>query len=352
MSVNIKTKNENENYVIVPNDYYSNMAITNEEMLMYCFLQKNYMPSKYTGICSINLIKEYMYIENRNNRIIQNIKKGIKTLLNKKIIYNLSDVHMNEIQFDDLKNDTLFCYSLDLPKESYYKVFEYTLDEIFKYLKDNSSNISKFSLIRYFLAINRVISNQENFGYLPQSTVKNICGKSETIQRYNKILQDKLNLIQYNNDYMTPDRHYTSSFFGWYGDNDNFNNLLKNQIASKELIATNKEQSNKRRSNTQKINKVNKKINDADKDIEILQLKAKLAELEEEKKKLEYKQDENNNKKLKGLLNNCTSKTKEKTIDDKIELEDILNNSIEVRKPFNGFYESIINSGKSVDEMF
>lgn len=60
--------------------------------------------------------------------------------------------------------------------------------------------------------------------------------------------------------------------------------------------------------------------------------------------------------KLEKLQNKCTkknNKTKEKTIEDKIELEDIFNNNIEVRnKPFNGFYENIINSRKSVDEIF
>lgn len=285
MSINIKIKNSNEVYIIVPNEYFIDDNITNEELVVYCLLQRNYISARITGTSSINLIKEYMYIENRNPRIIESIKNGIKGLLNKKIIYNLSDVHNNEIKFEDLKNDTYFNFSMDFG-EQYFQVYDYTLNAIFKYLYNNSSNINKFALARYFLAVNRVLNSQADFGWLTQSRVKKLCGKSETIQRYNKILQDKLNLIMYNNSYMTQEKHYISTYFGWYGDNENFDNQLKNQVAAQNLILnpTDKVKSNTNRSIKQKINKTKDKIQDTSKDEEIALLKAQIAQLEAEHK--------------------------------------------------------------------
>ncbi|WP_231277499.1 hypothetical protein [Clostridium botulinum] len=112
--------------------------------------------------------------------------------------------------------------------------------------------MNRFTFIRYFIAIQRVINNDAQFGWLTQSSIKSIISHNQTISKYNKILTDELNLIIYNNSYITPDRHYCSTYFGKYGDDINFNKQLQIEVGAKDLIYVDKTDSNIKRSNTLK----------------------------------------------------------------------------------------------------
>ncbi|NMM65475.1 hypothetical protein HBE96_23130 [Clostridium sp. P21] len=292
MSINVKEMNDKKIYLKVDNSWYINNKITNEGLTVYCLLQKTFNVARNIGTSSINLIREYLMVNKKNDKIILKIREGITNLLDNKILYNWTGLHDEEIKLEDLKNDTFFTYSLDVP-ETYFKVNDYNLDKIFKYLADTKSNISKFDITRYFIAICRVLNSQADFGWLTQTSAKAIIVKSETIQRYNKILQDKLKIVQYNNSFVTEEKHYCTTFFGWYGDDVNFNSQLKNEVNSQGLIQITKEQkakSNNRRSITQKINITQKKL-----DLDNLDTN-QLAELQEQIKKLQEQKSNDNNK--------------------------------------------------------
>lgn len=281
--LNVAKKIVDENYSILANEVYNDKGSSNEEVLVYCILQKFYNIAKNNGVCSINIMKDLMYIDNRNENIFKSLRVGIDNCIKKEMIYNLEDLRGNKIEFKDIKNDTTFTYSLDLP-EKYFKIYEYMYNDIFKYLHDTVSNINKFAIFRYFTSVSRVINSESEFGYLSQTNVK-FCGESRAITRYNSTLND-LEIFQYNNSYYTEERHYNATFFGWFGDDDNFNFHLNNEVSSRNLIKVDKGNIKVKVSNTQKINKTKTKIETSDADEEITVLKAKLEQLELEKKKL------------------------------------------------------------------
>ena len=111
--------------------------------------------------------------------------------------------------------------------------------------------------------------------------MKKLITDSRTIQRYNKILQDDLHLIRYNNNYLTPDKHYCTTFIGNWDDEVNFNYQLQIEVSAKGLIYTDKVKSNVKRSVKQKINNIL-----SEKDIKIKELEEKLKQYEE----LQYKE--------------------------------------------------------------
>jgi len=96
-------------------------------------------------------------------------------------------------------------------------------------------------------------------------------------------LQDDLHLIRFNNSYLTPDKHYCTTFIGNWDDEVNFNYQLQIEVSSKGLIYTDKVKSNVKRSVKQKINNIL-----SEKDIKIKELEEKLKQYEE----LQYKEKE------------------------------------------------------------
>lgn len=243
-------------FIRIPIEWYDNLDITNEELTILMLMYKNYIEFGSVSICNIEMLCEYMYIDsNSNKRIISNIKNTISSLLEKRLITDLYNLHYENIIVDDIKNKNKFFYvKLPVPLEdSYFIIYEHELDMIFNYLKN--SNLSKFNLIRYFMACRRVCSNKNNFGYLAQSKLKRLITDSRAIQKYNKVLQDDLHLIRYNNSYLTKDGKYHTTFIGLYDDEVNFNSQLKFEVDRQGLVYTDKINSNTKRSITQQINK-------------------------------------------------------------------------------------------------
>ena len=247
-----------KHFIRLPISWYDNLNITNEELTILMLMYKNYLEFGSVSICSIETLCNYMYINsNSNKRIVSNIKNVLSSLLEKRLITNLYDLHYNNIVISNIKNKNTFFY-VELPEpleDSYFIIYEHELDKIFEYLQN--SNLSKFNLVRYFIACRRVCSNENNFGYLTQSRLKQLVTDSRTIQRYNKILQDELHLIRYNNDFWTKEKHYCTTFIGLYDDKKNFNNQVKYEVEVQGLVYTDKIQSNLQRSKTQKNNNEN-----------------------------------------------------------------------------------------------
>ena len=275
-----------EYYVKLPNDFYDNLSISNEEMTVLILLYRNYQQYKNLGLCSIQIICDLMRINVSNNRkLISTIKDTIIELMNKGYIiklYNLyckdHDNNGNKLSINSIikdKDSTFYVELIPPPENGYFKIFDEEINYIFEELA--SKNLNKFNIIRYFIACRRVSGNDSKFGYLTQGKLKQLVTDSRTIQRYNKILQDDLHLIRYNNSYLTPDKHYCTTYIGHWDDEANFNRQLETEISGKGLIYTDKTQSNERRTVQQKIN-----------NIDNLTLE-ELEELIKKKKELEYK---------------------------------------------------------------
>ncbi|WP_231159289.1 hypothetical protein [Clostridium botulinum] len=213
-------------------------------------IKRNYSPIKEVSIASINMILNYMCVYNRNPKLIKTIKVAIEGLIQKGYIKQIMNLQYDPIEFDTIKNQDLFYIEMENDLDNYFKINDYDLDKIFNYL--HNTNMNRFTFIRYFIAIQRVINNDAQFGWLTQSSIKSIISHNQTISKYNKILTDELNLIIYNNSYITPDRHYCSTYFGKYGDDINFNKQLQIEVGAKDLIYVDKTDSNIKRSNTLK----------------------------------------------------------------------------------------------------
>lgn len=221
-------------YITLPNDIYNDISITNEELVVFSLIKRNYIQIKELALTSVNMIKQLIGVNNRNPRLVKTIRQAIVGLIDKEYIKNILNLQYDKINFKNIKNNDLFYIEIEPLLKQYFQIYDYDLDIIFKYL--HKSNINRFNFIRYFIAIQRVISNDSRFGYLTQRSVKNICGEFKTIKKYNQILQDELKIIRYNNSYITPQKHFCSTYFGRYNDKINFNHQLKFEIESKNLI--------------------------------------------------------------------------------------------------------------------
>lgn len=276
-----------ENKVIIPNILWDDLSISNDELTIFILLQRNY--AIWRGNISMNSIKmlcDYMYIDtNKNKNIVTSIKKIITSLIEKKYILNLYDIHYKEITSEDI-TDKYYMFYVELeepPENNFLMLQDIKIDKIFDALKD--SNLSKYSLIRYYIACCRVSNNDQNFGFLSQSKLKSLITDSRTIQRYNNILQEK-KLIRHCSDYWTPDKHYTTTFIGkWEDSEENFNLQLECEVSQRNLVKTDKTACNAKRKTKQKINDTEKKLTETEKDKEIRELKEKLAMLEKQYEK-------------------------------------------------------------------
>jgi len=212
----------------------------------------------------------------------------------------MCDLSYDDIVLSEINKDFIFYVEIPEPLSTlYFKVFDRDIDKIYEYLQDKKLN--KFGMIRYYTACCRVSNNDASIGYLTQGKLKKLVSDSRTIQRYNNILQDELELIIYNNSYLTPDKQYCTTFIGKWDDEVNFNRQLAVEVSVKGLVYTDKENSNKKRSKKQEINNI-----DVEND------RARIKELEEKLKQyedLQYKpKDETvdvivEKHKLKGLQN-------------------------------------------------
>lgn len=315
-----------ENFIKIPNKLWDNLDITNEELTIFILLQRNYATFRNNiSIVSIKMLTDWMYIDNNSNKnIVTDIKKAIISLYEKKYITCLYDIHYNElfvkyktvkdkeifdkffineideetgeIKIDNKTGETLeidfhmdkntfFYVELEPPQENDFLLLQdISINKIFEELK--GKNLSKYNLIRYYIACCRVTNNSQNFGYLSQTRLKELIHDTRTISRYNKILGDN-KLIRYDNDYLTPEKHYCCTMIGRFDDDiENWEYQKQSIIEEKRLVKTDKKISNKKRSVKAKINNTEKELEEKldKKDEMIKQLQEQLKEYE----KLKY----------------------------------------------------------------
>lgn len=242
-----------EKFITIQNDLYLSEDITNEELVIYALILKNYNRSKGESIISFNMLKQFMQVGNRNQYLMDIIQESVKGLIKKGLLGKITNLKEENIDIEELKNNDLFYIEVVDFTDNYFCVQEDQLFKLFKYL--STSKVNKFSLVRYYIAICRVVNNDSCFGYLTQNSVKKIVvNKDVTITQYNKILKN-LGLIIYNNDFITKERRYCTTFFSLPKYEINFTKQLQQEVQRQGLIKIDKTSSNIKRSLTQKKNK-------------------------------------------------------------------------------------------------
>lgn len=278
---------QKDNYIRLPNDIYDDLSINNKEFTILMLLYRYYVANRSIGIYSIQMLVDLLRVNTKNNpKIVGEIKDTILSLIEKKYIVDIWNLD-GENNIDN-KNSFFYLELIPPPKEFYFMIHDDDIDEILKYCQ--TKNLSKYDLIRYFVACRRMSNNEAQFGYLTQLKLKQLINDSRTIQRYNNILQDDLHLIRYDNNYLTPEKHYCRTFIGEY-DDKLFDKKVKDMASFEGLVLTNKIKANKKRS-------VKQKINNTDTDD-----KARIKELEEELHKLQYKDHSSDDEEIIDLLN-------------------------------------------------
>lgn len=274
-------------FVKIPNEMYDNLKLTNEEVTVLLLTYRNFQMYKNLSQCSLRLIAEdYMKYDTTNNRkILPKIREVITSLIKKEYIINLYDIDYETIFIEDIKdkNYNFYIEMKDLPEDNFFMVYDNDINSIFRSLK--GTKLNKFNIIRYYIACCRVRSTEGKVGYLTQSKMKSLIDDCRTIGKYNTILQDDLHIIRYNNSFLTQEKHYESTFIGFYDDEKGFNERLADLVEERHLIHTDKITSNKRRSAKQKVNVVE---NQMDVNAENEELKRQLAVYKAEQEKLTY----------------------------------------------------------------
>ncbi len=270
----------------MPNDIYDDLSITNKEFTILILLYRYYAANRSIGIYSIQMLIDLLRVNIKNNtKIVGEIKDTIISLIEKKYIIDICNLD-GEKNIDN-KNSFFYLELIPPAKEFYFMIKDDNIDEILKYCQ--TRNLSKYDLIRYFVACRRMSNNEAHFGYLTQLKLKQLINDSRTIQRYNKILQDDLHLIRYDNNYLTPEKHYCRTFIGEYDDKF-FDKKVKDMASSEGLVFTDKNKSNKKRSIKQKIN--NTDVDD----------KTKIKQLEKQLQKIQYKEHSSDDEEIIDLL--------------------------------------------------
>lgn len=137
------------------------------------------------------------------------IKEALKYLIENKYIA-LYDMMLNKIDldFDNISKTNVIvflkssCVENEDDKVNFFKVPIINMHKIMIFLQSNKTKIHKHKFIRYYLYIARRCSNQDMCGYVSMRTIKELFGISAKIcAEYNRILQDEIEVIYYNNDY-------------------------------------------------------------------------------------------------------------------------------------------------------
>lgn len=233
-----------ELYVKIKNEMYLDESFTNEEIVTLALLYRNYNGARGVTQTTIDILISCIYGKSSNYKLINSFKEALIGLYNKGIILDVYDAHYNTIDIYSIKKDTVLTVKLEQVDNEYFEVRDIDIDKIASYCA--TTNIDKFALLRYTIAISRVINNSCGFGYLTQAQCKDVIGTNKSIKKYNEVLYD-LHIFRYTSDYITPIKEYVSTFFGRYDDKANFDNQLNYIVSERGLVKIDKAKANDKR---------------------------------------------------------------------------------------------------------
>lgn len=242
---------------VLPNEIYNDESISNQDVSVFLLMQKNRIwkeNEEVYFITSVSEVKRRLVASNtasNNTRWMNDIKSSIARLVEIGFITGLYDTLNEAITTKDITFNDAFYFKIDEIKGGYFIIHQKEVDRLLHTIAN--LKISKVGILRYYIAIQRVINCPDKFGYLSQRYCNFVTDNFSTIQHYNEILSHH-KLVLLNNSYASPSRHLNTTFFGVVGDEDNFNSRLLQVVSENKLIEIDKVKMKKKISKTQKEN--------------------------------------------------------------------------------------------------
>lgn len=241
-------------YVKVPNDYILSQNLNDKEFMVYILICRTLNEAKGCAFIQIQYLMHLMCCRPDRSDIASDLISSLHSLQDKHMVSGIYDLFFNPItRFG--KSDSVIV-EVPIVDRNYVPIYDNDVDKIMRYSKN--TNINKYKLIRYFIAIKRVCNYvndktniQYHIGYLTQSQCQNIIENYQSITRYNNILHD-LGLICFNNNWCQPGGRYIKTYFNDTNDQDRIDQYCELVAAQEGMIPTDKVKSNKRRSVAQK----------------------------------------------------------------------------------------------------
>lgn len=229
------------------NGWFNNKNITNDELSIYTLILDDKVWSQdgfnYSKV-NISDINDRIYhsIGGSKRRNYNAIKETIKSLLDKELIYGLYNTLKEEVSIEDVTSNNNFYVSTEQLTSEYFVVNQSEITRLLSTLE--GTKVSKFQILRYYIALQRVISNSDKFGYLSQDSITFI-KSHKTVTQYNEILSTN-GFIIYNNDYMTKDGKWAKTYFGDVDNPSDFNAKIRQLAKESKYIDGDKPLVNKK----------------------------------------------------------------------------------------------------------
>lgn len=207
---------------IVDNEDYTNQAIAIYTVLRSVFFNS----SRRCSVCSLKVLCRSLGVKTTNYDKYSSIRKCIELLRENgyiKLWDMFEDIEVINIKDIDLSFRVEFLFENDeamfIGVGGFVRVPEQNINILLAYIRSSEVNIHKYQLIRYYLMIARICSNDSIAGYITQDKIrKNYKFADKTCKKYNTILAG-LGLIFYNNSYIKYNKEFKKiisgcTFFG------------------------------------------------------------------------------------------------------------------------------------------
>lgn len=262
---------------VIGNNFTMDEEISDIDATVYTIIRcMFYDNTRRHSILSFNGLYEFLNIPSNQGKPTKQIKESVNSLIEKGYI-EIYDLFENKINFNEIVSNMFkveFINENNKDNESSVSIeggfSRIPYDNIISLLKYTSKNkgIKKYQLIRQYLIISRVCSNQFQFGHCSIDKMKDVMGISATNFKDNNNILSELGLIFYNNDYGHVDKkgrlkmdctmfghcNVEMKVFGdgFYMDKETFKQFVDDYICDKKLVKVDKDKINSKRSETMK----------------------------------------------------------------------------------------------------
>ena len=268
----IKLDDEVSLFGIIPNNMITNKNIDDNVVSVYIVMRTlNFDINRSCSIITLHDLYNVLNVDATQGKQTKIIHDAIIYLIENKYI-KLYDMLNNEIDFNT-KNKFMLKVSFLLEDEEnrfigdggFTKIPEYNLICLLNYIRNNKG-IKKYLLIRYYLLVARLCSNDTQMSNLSSHKYFNriINISTSTCSNYNQILAD-LGIIFYNSDYVQAINNIKNAPTIFFHRNNNeigsttctmtqdkFNLIIEELADNYEWIEIDKDEINNKRSETMK----------------------------------------------------------------------------------------------------
>lgn len=227
------TAKNNEEWLIDGKDF------TDRAIAVYTILRSVFFDiGRRCGICSLQTLYKSLGINQEHYDRYIPVKQSMQLLCQNGYIklWDMFD-KTKELDIDSISQTSIFKVEFLLENEEakfigaggFVKVPEKNMDKLLTYIRNTKANIHRYQLIRYYLIIARICSNDAMFGFITQEKIRKLYGfSSKTCKKYNQLLVD-LELIFCEHDYKHYDKKRGKVVTGctFYGHRNVYNKYNK-----------------------------------------------------------------------------------------------------------------------------